>query len=104
MKLKIFRKIILGFSILLFTGCVNTALYGAKFKLVEDNIYTLEITFGSLPQTPYREILATTRKRLDQEAIKYIANNLEYQSYKVVKYKKYVSNVVYTVEFLSEPL
>ena len=104
MRLKIFRRIILGFSVLLFTGSVTTAMYGAKFNFVGENIYTLKVTFGAGSLTSTAEIEVAARKRLDEATIKHIDNNSKHHSYKVVNYKKYVSNVVYTVEFFPEPL
>lgn len=100
--LKLSRMLLLAFSFTAFlTGCVTTALYGAKFEPVGEDTFNLQIAFGGLPITPPQDIEAATRKVLEQEAQKFIEITPEYSSWQVLSYhRKFIpSAIVYSVKF-----
>ena len=84
-------------------ACVTTSTYGATFKEVDVNTFTLKMYYGGPTPSPTitPDFKAGTDTAIHKKAIEFIAENEEYSDYKIinVKHNLIPSYYLYTVEF-----
>jgi hypothetical protein len=100
---ELMKKLISVICLAIFvSGCVTTALYGAKFENTVGDEYTLEIAYGGLPVTTTNDnIIESTTPIVTEEAEKFLKENSKYSSYEIKGHEVHRFNryIVYTVMF-----